>query len=250
MPRDFRLFVHKDANLHIACTACGAVTRALVEARAQLEAYLERQPEFRTTFAPLTPLADAPVIARRMAAAAACAGVGPMAAVAGAMAQWGAEAGLAAGAAEAVVENGGDIFLRCAEPITIGLHAGASPLADSLAFRVHPEETPLALCSSSGTMGHSRSLGVCDLATVAAADGALADAAATRAANCVRAPEDIDATLETVLAIPGVRGVLLVKGERIGMAGTLPELVRNRDADLVRKVTRDRRAPALPARGR
>jgi ApbE superfamily uncharacterized protein (UPF0280 family) len=100
-------------------------------------------------------LADAPEVARRMASTAQRVGVGPMAAVAGAMAQCAAEAGLAAGAKEVIVENGGDIYLKTTGPVTIGLHAGTSKIGDRLAFALQVDETPLAVCSSSGTMGHS-----------------------------------------------------------------------------------------------
>jgi hypothetical protein len=177
-----------------------------------------------------------------MAAGAAAAGVGPMAAVAGAMAQLAAEAGIAAGADEAIVENGGDMFLVCRRTVVVGLFAGRSPLSDRLAFAVEPDAAPLAICSSSGTMGHSLSLGRCDLATVVAADAAIADAAATAAANMVSTPDDVDATLEAISAIQGVAGVLLVKDDRIGLAGRLPKLVHNRDVELSLKITRDPRS--------
>jgi ApbE superfamily uncharacterized protein (UPF0280 family) len=83
-------------------------------------------------------------------------------------------------AEEAVVDNGGDIYLQAVQPVVVSLGTGTSRLADRLAFRVEPEDTPLSICSSSGKMGHSMSLGRCDLATVVAKDAALADAAATR----------------------------------------------------------------------
>ena len=152
--------------------------------------------------------------------------MGPMAAVAGAMAQLAAEAGLAAGAPEAVVENGGDIYMRIAADLVIGLHPGTRSLGDRLAFSVRPEESPLAVCSSSGKMGHSYSMGACDLATVVAEDAALADAAATCAANNIHGIEDIDRTVNAVAAIEGVKGVLIVKDDRVGLAGKLPKLIR------------------------
>ncbi|MHC4758913.1 MAG: hypothetical protein ACYTE8_09660 [Planctomycetota bacterium] len=75
-------------------------------------------------------------------------------------------------------------------------------------------------------MGHSKSLGQCDLATVVARDAALADAAATQSANMVRTVEDMDPTLERINAIEGVEGVIIVKDDRIGLAGQLPPLVK------------------------
>jgi len=191
-----------------------------------LEVYLQRHPEFGSALVPLNALTEAPPVALRMARAARGVGVGPMAAVAGTMAQCAGEAGRGAGASEVIIENGGDIYLDVAAPVTIGLYPGAGPLAGTLAFALKPEDTPLAICSSSGKMGHSMSLGTCDLATVVARDTALADAAATHAANQVETVADVDAALENIMAIKGVDGVLIVQTDRIGLAGKLPPLVR------------------------
>jgi ApbE superfamily uncharacterized protein (UPF0280 family) len=98
---------------------------------------------------------------------------------------------------------------------------------------------PLAVCSSSGRLGHSFSFGDCDLATVVARDAALADAAATLAGNLVRRESDIPAALERVAGLPGVAGLIIVKGEKVGMAGRLPRLVRHADARYDLKITRD-----------
>jgi ApbE superfamily uncharacterized protein (UPF0280 family) len=151
-----------------------------------------------------------------------------MAAVAGAMAQCAVETVLEAGAKEVIVDNGGDIYLRVTGSVIIGLNSGATELADRLAFSLEPDDTPLAICSSSGRMGHSTSLGQCDLATVVSKDAALADAAATQAANLVKKVEDVDVALEQIANIDGVDGVMIVKDERVGLAGQCPPLVRIR----------------------
>lgn len=200
--------------------------------RELLEAYISRQPEFLTSLSPIELAPGAPEICLRMAKAAAACGVGPMAAVAGAVAQTCAEAALAAGASEALVENGGDLYLASPCEVVVGLYAGDHPLSGRLAFRVRPELLPLSICSSSSRFGHSLSFGDCDLATVVARDGALADAAATLAGNSVKAEGDIEATLERIMAIPGISGVLLVKGGRVGMKGSLPPLVSAEDPDI------------------
>jgi ApbE superfamily uncharacterized protein (UPF0280 family) len=142
------------------------------------------------------------------------------------MAQRAAEAGLAAGAGEVVVDNGGDVYLKAGAPVVVGLYAGGAGLADKLAFALQPDDTPIAICSSSGKMGHSMSLGRCDLATVVANDAALADAAATQAANLVKTADDVDAALNRIAAIEGVAGVLIVKDNQVGLAGNLPSLVQ------------------------
>jgi ApbE superfamily uncharacterized protein (UPF0280 family) len=70
------------------------------------------------------------------------------------------------------------------------------------------------------------SFGLCDLATIVAKDAALADAAATQAGNLVKTVEDVDAALEQILRIEGVAGVMLVKDDRVGLAGHLPRLTK------------------------
>jgi len=224
--RVYRTFTYREAVLRICCGRFDDVAAEIVRQRHLLEDYLRRHPEFQRSLTPIEAHADAPAIARHLAWAAGLVGVGPMAGVAGAMAQWAARAALTAGAEEAIVDNGGDIYLQAVEPVIVSLGTGTSRLADRLAFRVAPGDTPLSICSSSGRMGHSMSLGRCDLATIVAKDAALADAAATQAANLVRKPEDVDAALERIMAIRDITGVLIVKDDRIGLAGRLPRLIK------------------------
>jgi len=224
----YETFLHHGARYRIRCPLMERVCAEIVHQRSLLEAYIARHAEFHDAFLPIEPLPDAPPIACRMAAAAAQVGeVGPMAAVAGAMAEFAGRAALDDGADSVIIENGGDLFMKTRETTTVGLYSGESGIRDRLAFRVAPAQTPLAICSSS-RMGHSTSLGNCDLATVVASDTALADAAATHAANCVRVAADIAPALEAVMTLDGVTGVLIAQGEQLGMAGTLPDLVRTR----------------------
>jgi ApbE superfamily uncharacterized protein (UPF0280 family) len=226
--RDYRTFTHKEAVFRISCTEFDAVTAEIVRQRRILGDYIDRDPAFGRSFEPVELAAGAPQVARRMDRAARLVGVGPMAAVAGVMAQLAASAGIEAGADEAIVENGGDICLHTTGPVIVGLHPGTAELAGQLAFSLEAHDTPIAICSSSGKMGHSTSLGRCDLATVVAKDAAVADAAATEAANLVDTVEEVNPALERIAAIEGVEGVLIVKDDRIGLAGQLPKLVKAR----------------------
>lgn len=222
----FRVFRHKGATFRIRCSRYGIITATLLRERAALEAYIRRQPLFGKSLVPVEVLPDAPETAQRMAAAARLAGVGPMAAVAGAMAQRAVEAAVAAGAREAVVDNGGDVFAVVTAGLRVQLDAGDAAIGRRLALVLEPEMTPLAVCSSSSRMGHSLSLGDCDLATVVASDAALADAAATRAANMVKDEASMQEALDAVGRIEGVQGVLIVRDARVGMVGKLPGLTR------------------------
>jgi len=240
--RVYRSFSWKETNLRVACTDFDLVTQAVVDHRRRLERYIARHPEFKASLVPVVLEADAPEAALRMAAASRLTGLGPMAAVAGTLAQLGVEAAIAAGLSEAIVENGGDIFIHAQEPVTIGLYAGDNAIAGKLALRIAEHRLPLALCSSSSNMGHSMSLGRCDLATVIAKEAALADAAVTLVCNRIKSAKDLTPVLDDVGALPGIEGILAVHGGKVGMWGDLPELVRNEDAEARRKITRDLRS--------
>jgi ApbE superfamily uncharacterized protein (UPF0280 family) len=245
--RRYQSYSHRGANFRIASTHSQVIQREIRRQRRALEIYIKRQPDFVSSLEPLELLAGAPEVALRMQAAAAVTGVGPMAAVAGTMAHLAVDAARLAGAGEAIVENGGDIFLYSTDPVTVALYAGDSPLSGKLALRVQPGRMPLAICSSSSIMGHSFSFGDCDLATVVAPDGALADAAATLACNLVKSPRDVPGVLERISALPGIRGVLIIKANKVGVAGDLPELIRHDDPTFASKITKDARSGALTA---
>ena len=169
-------------------------------------------------------------------------GVGPMAGVAGTIAQMAVEAALEAGERECMVDNGGDIFLVSEKSITIGLYIGKHPLSGKLAMRIEHESTPLAVCSSSSFLGHSKSFGLCDLATVVSADAALADCAATHACNLVRSTADIGPAAERIASVPGIQGVLIIKEDKISLAGAFPILIPLDSPDIALRVTRDKRS--------
>lgn len=240
--RVYRSFSWKDTNLRVACEAFDLVTETVVAERRLLERYIARHPEFQTALVPVVLLEDAPEVARRMAAAADLTGLGPMASVAGTLAQLGVEAAIAAGCREAIVENGGDIYIHSDREVTIGIYAGMGAIGNKLAFRIDPQDLPLSLCSSSSKMGHSLSFGQCDLATVTAKDGALADSAVTLVCNLIKSESDLSPVLADVGTIPGITGIFAVKNAKIGMWGRLPALVRNQDAATQEKITRDLRS--------
>ena len=192
--------------------------------RHQLENYISRYPDFAKSLKPVPAAPGAPETAMLMAWAAGAAGVGPMAAVAGAFAEL-VGAGLQGRSAEVIVENGGDIFIKSLRPRTVALHAGDSPLSGRVGIRVRPEDTPLGVCTSSGKVGPSLSLGVAHAACVVAKSAALADAAATAVGNAVKAEGEVGKALDVAKSIPGVLGAVVISGEKLGAWGQI-ELVR------------------------
>jgi uncharacterized protein len=187
------------------------------EARAQVEREIARRPEFAESLRPLEAPPDAAPLVAEMYAAAAIANVGPMAAVAGAVAQWVGEA-LLGESAQVIVENGGDIFLATEVERLVAVRAGKSPFSGRLALVMAPG-TVAGVCTSSGTVGHSYSAGRADAAVVVADDAALADAAASGLGNRVTVPDDAEGAVAWALGVPGVTGALVVCGMQLAAGG-------------------------------
>ncbi len=192
--------------------------------RRELEQYLRRHSEFLTAMAPLPIDPDAPPLVRKMAAAGERAGVGPMAAVAGAVAEAVGKK-LLGQSPEIIVENGGDIFLVSKRERIISIEAGDSPFNRRIGIRIMKDQSPLGICTSSGTVGHSISYGKSDAVCVLAPSAALADAAATAAGNLVQGPADIQKALVFLEQLRGITGGLIIAGDQMGAWGEV-ELVK------------------------
>ncbi|MFQ6067525.1 MAG: UPF0280 family protein, partial [bacterium] len=185
-----------------------------------IEQYIYRNPIFRTTFKPFSIEEGMPPIVRTMAEAGLEAGVGPMAAVAGAIAEYvGKE--LLNYCNQVIVENGGDIFMKVKRRRIVGIYAGDSPLSKKIALQIEPQDTPLGICCSAGTFGHSQSLGMADAVIALSPSTALADAVATAVGNLVKDETGIQRGLEFVRKIPFVRGGIIIKGKEMGAWGRL-----------------------------
>jgi hypothetical protein len=196
------------------------VEKAVKEERLRLEEYIERDPTFLKTLAPHQLLPGAPAIAVSMADASTAAGVGPMAAVAGAFADLVGRL-LARYSRDVVVENGGDLYIKATRKRRVGIFAGESPLSNKVAVEILPQHTPLGICTSSAVVGHSLSLGRADAAVVIAGTATLADAVATAACNTVQAAEDIKKALAFTGEIPGVTGAVIIYGDQAGVWGSV-----------------------------
>ncbi|MCL5779721.1 MAG: UPF0280 family protein [Firmicutes bacterium] len=188
--------------------------------RSALEEYIKRDPVFKTSLVPHATGDGAPQMAVDMAGAARLAGVGPMAAVAGAFAQWVGKA-LARHSRDVIVENGGDIFIKTARPRKVGIFAGPSPFTHRIALEIQPGQTPLGICTSSGTVGHSVSFGKSDAVVILSPSTPLADAVATAAGNLVQSEDDVQRAVDFAAAIPGIVGALAIKGEKLAAWGQI-----------------------------
>lgn len=210
----------RETDLHILALRdlADEALRAVEPLRFDLERYIATHPRFAGSYVPVAVEADAPEIVRAMASAGEAAGCGPMAAVAGALAERVARA-LEDSSAEVIVENGGDTYLISRTARRVLLVAGDSPLSGRMTLALDPPAFPVAVCTSSGKVGHSVSLGSAHAATVVAPDGALADAVATVLGNRVHDAGDVEDALAWACGVPGVRGAVVIVGDTIGARG-------------------------------
>lgn len=199
-------------------------TRDLIlHARHQIETYIRSHPDFLTTLKPWLDDPLAPPVVKEMISGARHSGVGPMASVAGAIAEFVGQ-GLLRSTDQVIVENGGDIFMMAKRPVTVSIFAGASPLSEKLGLLIPSGQMPAGVCTSSGTVGHSLSLGEANAACVVSASTPLADGAATALGNRIQGKRDLAGVGDWAAGIPGVLGCLAILGDRMAVWGDI-ELV-------------------------
>ncbi|HJX03085.1 MAG TPA: UPF0280 family protein [Dehalococcoidia bacterium] len=210
-----------DLQIYACKQLKAAALQSIKKHRRLLEKYIREHPLFLGALQPQEVEEDAPPIIREMAEAGRRAGVGPMAAVAGALAE-AVGRDLLELSPEVIVENGGDIFLSILRERQVGIYAGeSSPFTAKLGLSIPAQNTPLGICTSSGTVGHSLSFGCADAVIVLACPAALADAAATAIGNNIKEAADIDAEIEGAGRRYGISGLVIIKGEKIGIWGDI-----------------------------
>jgi uncharacterized protein len=218
--------IEEETDCHISAMVNlrAKAQRIVIKYRAILQKYIATHPLFLTTLEPFPVEVDAPLIVKAMSEAGRMAGVGPMAAVAGAIARFAGEE-LIKFSPELIIENGGDIFLRSLKKRIIGVYAGKSPLSGKIGLEITGSENPRGISTSSGTVGHSLSFGKADAVVILAEDAVLSDAVATAIGNMIIVAEDITKGIERAKSIAGVTGVVIIKGENMGVWGEV-KLVR------------------------
>lgn len=224
-----RIVVKETDLLVLSERDIGDIVRDIVlTQRDRLERYIAGNPSFLDSLLPVRVPATAPEIVKSMALAGQSSGVGPMAAVAGAVCEAVAN-GIGDGVRELILENGGDLYIASARERIVGIFVGKEARGGSVGLRVTPERTPLGICTSSGRIGHSLSLGDSAAATVVARSCALADAAATAVGNRVRGRHGVREGLAAARDIPGVLGVVVLRDGQLGAWGDV-EIVGLQDS--------------------
>jgi ApbE superfamily uncharacterized protein (UPF0280 family) len=211
------LWVSADVNLE-------RETRDLAfDCRAQVETYMSARPEFATSLVPLQDDPYAPPVVREMIEVTRKLGVGPMASIAGAIAQY-VGGGLLKFTNQVVVENGGDIFLKANRPVTISILAGASPLSERVGLLIPVRQMPLGVCSSSATVGHSLSMGIADVVCLVSSSAILADGAATALGNKIKKKADLEKASGWGHQLVGIVGGVIIVDDKMSAWGDI-ELV-------------------------
>jgi len=198
----------------------------ILHARADIERQIADDPFFLTTFEPYDRGQAANETTRRMCEASEAVGIGPMACVAGAVAQAGLEAMVANGCRHGWVDNGGDIALIVEEPTTIEVFSGSAPgTRDAIAFEMEALGKVMGVCSSSGKLGHSISLGESDVSVAIADSAVLADAMATAMGNAVQRGRGLETAFAAVSGVNGFIGGLVMLDGAVGITGDMPDIV-------------------------
>ncbi len=211
------LFISSDNNM------ADEALKSLIKHRNFLETYIKNYPEFRISLLPMPEDDLAPSIIRDMLCKSKICGVGPMASVAGAVSEF-VGYDLLDKTENIIIENGGDIFLKSKNKLTVSVYAGESALSYKVNILVKPEETPLGICTSSATVGPSLSFGKADAVCVISTSATLADAAASSIGNKVKSKKDIKPALDYGINIPDVKGIIIIYGRDMGVIGNV-ELV-------------------------
>lgn len=186
----------------------------------EVENYIRKNPLFGKSFFPIEVEDEAPEIVKKMSVAGKIADVGPMAAVAGTIAEF-VGRDLLKFTDEVIVENGGDIFMQTLKDRVISIYAGNSEITYKVGIRINRKSSPCGICTSSGVIGHSFSFGKADAAVVVSESAAIADAFATAIGNIVKTEKDIKIAIDFAKTKKSIRGVIIIIEDKIGIYGDI-----------------------------
>jgi uncharacterized protein len=209
------VFISADADL------TERANNIIISLRADIKKFIYSNPESAKSLAPISKDENYPDIIKTMIDASNACQVGPMAAVAGAVAE-AIGKDLLQASTQIIVENGGDIFISSNQKRIIGVYTGdESKFKDKLAIQIDPENMPCGICTSSAVVGHSLSFGCADAVVAISPSCALADACATTLCNRVKTVNDIDSAIGYGRRIKNITGILIAIKGRLGVWGNL-----------------------------
>ncbi|MDR1951504.1 MAG: UPF0280 family protein [Bacteroidales bacterium] len=188
--------------------------------RNEVDIYLKQDPQYRLSLIPYNAQEHAPKILKDMSEISHKANVGPMATVAGAFATYVAqELKKQFKIEEIIIENGGDIYADIKQDLDVSVFAGTSPLSEKIGLRIDAKKSPLGICTSSGTVGHSLSFGKADAVMIVCKNATLSDGYATAFANKIQTSDDINPVLKLINEEKNILSALIVKNDKMGVVG-------------------------------
>lgn len=190
------------------------------ELRDEMDLWIAQHLDYAHALVPFAASLDAPRIFQEMSTVANQSGIGPMSAVAGAVAEKvGKVLKSQFAIGEIIVENGGDIYADIEKDLDISVFAGPSPLSEKIGLHIEATYAPLGICTSSGTVGPSLSFGQADAVMIICKDVKLADTYATAFANQIQTTEDIPHCMENMQKRPEILAAIAIKDDKIGIYG-------------------------------
>lgn len=200
--------------------------------RNELEYYIKFNNDFLISLDKLTKKENEnnlPKIVQLMYNASRCCDVGPMAAVAGSIAELSIDYLIKNNSKNSIVENGGDIAVINDKKVLCGIYSNNNVLKNKIAFKLKPRKNPIGICTSSGKIGHSISFGKSDSVTVISNKASISDALATGIGNEVKGESSQSAISNALECCEKYRelfkGILIISGNNIGTIGKLPKIV-------------------------
>lgn len=223
-----RHFEYEQSAVTVICDEIyvSKAIESVIECHDIIARQIATDPFFGTTFEPYLSQSNHLVI-EKMCQASMKSNVGPMASVAGAIAEYAVNAVIEEGSTFIIIDNGGDIALHTDKEVTIGLNCSDNRL-NKIGLRIKPCDGVLGVCTSSGKIGPSISFGNSELSTVISENVVLADALATHLGNLTinGEKETLNNALKKIIAVEGVIGALTYVDGNLAMLGNVPKLVK------------------------
>ncbi|MHA1799451.1 MAG: UPF0280 family protein, partial [Candidatus Helarchaeota archaeon] len=224
-------FVIKESDCFVKTDSNKAIKIAIASIRKHrriLERFISKYPTFEKTYRPikLPTKINLPEVIEVMQYASELSSVGPMASVAGALADLAVKEMKEIGSKVIIFENGGEISIDSNRKVNVGIYASNTPLSGKIGFQIKPSECPLGIGTSSATSGRIKNYsGHADAAVIIAEDANLADAFATRITNEVKGNDvekSVQRALEIAETLEKLRSALIIRGKYVGTVGKLP----------------------------
>ena len=195
------------------------IRQEVIRQREILKNYIKENPDFLFSFSPVYVESEEEII-KKMSESSFLTKTGPMASVAGAIAEIIGKKFLSE-SDEIIIENGGDIFAKMNRDFIIGIYAGKSPLSMKVGIKLKKREIPYGIATSSGTVGHSISFGKADAVTVISSSATLSDGAATYFGNLIKDEIDKQLIISELKDFVFIEGIVIIKGKEIFLWGNL-----------------------------